>query len=181
MILFLNIVQYLKFFYLSKSLIYLQIFEDNWSRTFLHLISGGSEEKFHHPINWLIVNYTEIFRGVKSLKDGLHCFPWLWQLFSFLLYFLQAPAFAFLHDEKTVGLERYFSISRWFSPTGSHLSAGLGLHGQALDHLPRHREVLHLHSLHWHTPGITGSQKGFHHSFSYFLPDTRSGWIGSFY
>ena len=122
-----------------------------------------------------LINYTEIFRGVKSLKDGLHCFPWLWQHFSFLLYFLQAPAFAFLHDEKTVGLEIYFSNSRWFSPTGSYLSAGLGLHGQALDHLPRHREVLHLHSLHWHTPGITGSQEGFHHSFSYFLPEIRDG------
>ena len=48
---------------------------------------------------------------------------WTWSL----LNFFQAATFAFLHDEKTVGLP-----------------AGLGLHGEALHHVPRHAEVLHL-------------------------------------
>ena len=48
---------------------------------------------------------------------------WTWSL----LNFLQAAALALLHDEETVGLP-----------------AGLGLHREALHHVPRHAQVLHL-------------------------------------
>ena len=48
---------------------------------------------------------------------------WSWSL----LNFLQAAALALLHDEETVGLP-----------------AGLGLHREALHHVPRHAQVLHL-------------------------------------